>query len=279
MRYIFGMPCRGEGRKNQLAHWLKEGVEWIKRQSYIDDYLIIVIEQMDDLPFNLGWHINVGFDLTNSDNPALDYEYDYEDRYVYQPVDCIPLDEPRSMVGIPDQTRIHVTDEQWKLVTFEDYHVDTSDSIVLLTPRWWRETCWTVWLDYYKAIATGRGAYEKLNGHSNEYFGWGCEDDDLLLRIELAGDDIVNEHRPVVFDEMLNLEQDHCYNLETNKPTNGIVWKTASNERDRYTSGLNTLSYEIRSINKLEPYVYLVKVAHVGKYNFSKEPGQPYKSH
>ena len=270
--YVFAMPCRGSGRKNQLTQWLKEGVEWIERQPYIDDYRIIVIEQIDDLPFNLGWNINVGFDLTNRDNSALDYEYSYEHRYVYQPVDCIPQDRPRSIIGIPDQEqRIHVTDGQWQQMSFDDYCVSSSDLIVLLTPLWWQGSCWTSWVSYYKAIITGRGAYEKLNGHSNEYFGWGCEDDDLLLRIELVGDKIVAEHRAMVFDEMVNLEQDHCYDAKTHEPTTNIVWNRARKERNLYSSGLNTLSYEVDSINEFAQHVYLVKVAHGGEHGFSKK--------
>lgn len=254
--YVFTIPCRRELRFKQLEYWLRAGVAWIERQSYIDDYRILVIEQVDDFPFNLGWNINVGFSLTDSDNKDINYKYDKEHRFVYQPVDCVPQDSTSLVLGTPHQELVVIPNEAWdKISSFKDYCVENSNEIVCLTPRWWLPDvkCWKEWSDYYKALVMGRAAYECINGHSNEYFGWGVEDDDLLLRMKLMKNEIVEIHRGIIFDELVNVEQDHG--------SNWPVFYAAKEKKDVCVSGLNDLSYEIIYVKEKFNRIFIVGVS------------------
>lgn len=106
------------------------------------DYKIFVIEQKDSNPFNRGKLLNVGFKESGN-------EFDY---YCFHDVDMLPIEADYSYVDRPTHLANTVDGEQ----SFYNYF----GGVTLLNK-----------LDF-----------KIINGYSNEYWGWGFEDDDLLQR-------------------------------------------------------------------------------------------------
>jgi hypothetical protein len=110
------------------------------------DYQIIVAEQRDDRPFNRGKLCNAVFDLIKDD-------FDY---FCFHDVDLLPL-----------------TDDC-------DYsYVDKPTHVAAIIDD--------VYLPYEEFIGgvflINKEHFEQINGFSDEYWGWGYEDNDLLERM------------------------------------------------------------------------------------------------
>jgi hypothetical protein len=117
-------------------------------ESYLkgQDYELIVIEQADDLPFNRGKLLNIGF------KTALRKQCDY---VVFHDVDMLPVDVDYSYSEVPLHLATNFKNSKREI--FKTYFGG-----VTLFP-----------IDLFK----------RVNGYSNEYWGWGFEDDDLLMRL------------------------------------------------------------------------------------------------
>ena len=125
---------------------LRKFRESIKSYLKGQDYELIVVEQADELPFNRGKLLNIGFEY------AVRKQCDY---VVFHDVDMLPIDVDYSYSDVP----IHLANG----FTNSDREIfDTYFGGVTLFP-----------IDLFK----------KVNGYSNEYWGWGFEDDDLLMRL------------------------------------------------------------------------------------------------
>ena len=116
---------------------------------YIEEYLgdkfeykIFVIEQKDNKPFNRGKLLTAVFKESGSD-------FDY---YCFHDVDMLPIDADYSYCEQPTHLANTVDGEQ----SFYNYF----GGVTILSK-----------LDF-----------KIINGYSNEYWGWGFEDDDLLQR-------------------------------------------------------------------------------------------------
>jgi hypothetical protein len=110
------------------------------------DYELIVVEQADDLPFNRGKLLNIGF------KEAQIKRCDY---VVFHDLDMLPTDVDYSYSEVPLHLATNFTNSNREL--FKTYFGG-----VTMFPV---------------------DSFEKVNGYSNEYWGWGFEDDDLLMRL------------------------------------------------------------------------------------------------
>ena len=117
-------------------------------KSYLkdQDYELIVVEQADDLPFNRGKLLNIGFEY------AVRKQCDY---VVFHDIDMLPIDVDYSYSDVPIHLATGFSNSDREIF-------DTYFGGVTLFP-----------IDLFK----------KVNGYSNEYWGWGFEDDDLLMRL------------------------------------------------------------------------------------------------
>lgn len=108
-------------------------------------YSIVIVEQSDHRPFNRGLLSNAGFKFLSSD-------YDYI---------CI-----------------HDVD-----IIGETFDYSYSEHITHLAARQ-RDRDYTEWYDGCIGGATlfPTKTFASINGFSNKYWGWGCEDDDLRIR-------------------------------------------------------------------------------------------------
>ena len=144
-------------------------------EDYLKDieYQIFIIEQSDDKPFNRGKLLNVGYKF------ACDNGCDY---FVFHDVDMLPEDVDYSYTDKPLHLATHLQEHDYE----------------------------TTFFDYFGGVTMfNKEDFELINGFSNEYWGWGFEDDDLLIRClesdleldtEASRDDSINEFEAFKFN-------------------------------------------------------------------------------
>ena len=137
-------------REQQLKRFLSHMKEYIKDI----EYEIFIVEQADDKPFNRGKLLNAGYKY------AVDKGCDY---FVFHDVDMLPEDVDYSYSDKPLHLATHLQEHDYE-TTFFDYF----GGVTMFTKQ----------------------DFKTINGFSNEYWGWGFEDDDLLIRCIQAGLDI-----------------------------------------------------------------------------------------
>jgi hypothetical protein len=113
------------------------------------DFELIVIEQDDGKAFNRGKLLNVGFIY------AKKSKCDY---VVFHDVDMVPIDVDYSYSEVPIQMATDFTGETERVV-FDEYFGGVTMFPVTM--------------------------FEHINGYSNDYWGWGYEDTDLLYRCKI----------------------------------------------------------------------------------------------
>ena len=116
--------------------------------EYLTDveYQIFIIEQSDDKPFNRGKLLNVGYKY------AIENGCDY---FAFHDVDMLPEDVDYSYTDKPLHLATHLQEHDYE----------------------------TTFFDYFGGVTMfNKEDFELINGFSNEYWGWGFEDDDLLIR-------------------------------------------------------------------------------------------------
>lgn len=120
---------------------------YLKLQA-IQDFKILIVEQADSKPFNRGKLLNVGYNSI---------EADY---YVFHDIDMLPITADYS--GCLNPTHLVSSATQFKKgIPYETYFGG-----VTMFPS----------VDFLQ-----------INGFSNEFWGWGSEDDDLIMRCKIAG--------------------------------------------------------------------------------------------
>jgi hypothetical protein len=129
-------------RETQLNRFLKHMEKYLTNYTY----QIFVIEQNDDKPFNRGKLLNVGYKI------ACNHNCDY---FVFHDVDMLPINVDYSYTDKPLHLATHLQENDYEISFF----------------------------DYFGGVTLfNKADFEKINGYSNEYLGWGFEDDDLLIR-------------------------------------------------------------------------------------------------
>ena len=132
-------------RSQQLKEFLHNIRPFLRAQNV--SYFIIVVDQEDRKPFNRGKLLNVGFIEANLMRDDLEC-------FIFHDIDLLPIDtrnwytcgkRPRHLTANVDYFRYNLP------------YVDLMGG----------------------AIAIDRQQFIKVNGFSNEFFGWGGEDDDF----------------------------------------------------------------------------------------------------
>ena len=179
---------------------------------------IIIIEQADDKLFNRGKLFNVGYNVYKD-------IYDY---FIFHDIDMIPFKNvDYSYCEHVCHLARHV--EQYNYKT----QYETYLGGVVLFPK---------------------SKFELINGFSNNYWGWGQEDDNLFLRCQLKN--IKIETRNIFYKSLKH--SNNCVQEIFNKN----IQKTKElhdNPEILEKDGLNTLNYEILE-KKQELNYILIKV-------------------
>ena len=161
MSHKLGIIIPYRNRPEQLANFRK------KINDYLNiDFELIIVEQSDKKDFNRGKLLNIGF--LEAEKLGCDY-------VIFHDVDMLPIDADYSYVSRPTHL---ITD------------VDLPEGVSR-----------TLFDEYFGGVtAFPVDIFKQINGYSNEYYGWGFEDDDLLLRclenhIDLNGKKVIQRGR------------------------------------------------------------------------------------
>jgi hypothetical protein len=116
------------------------------------EFRLMLIEQADNKSFNRGKLLNIGFTLAREEAGWI----------CFHDIDMLPEDDACDY-SLPQHTT-HLAGR------VEQYGYEMPSP------------------DYFGGVLlTTRTDFERANGFSNEYWGWGQEDDDLLIRFLLSG--------------------------------------------------------------------------------------------
>ncbi|KPI93675.1 Beta-1,4-galactosyltransferase 7 [Papilio xuthus] len=136
-------------RFEELLEFVPHMYAFLNKQQI--PFHIFVIQQKDNNRFNRASLINVGFLYTKD-------KYDY---IAMHDVDLLPLND-NLKYDYPVSGPLHISSPQ----THPKYHYDTFIGGILLIKK---------------------EHYELVNGMSNNYWGWGLEDDEFYVRLKDAG--------------------------------------------------------------------------------------------
>lgn len=194
-------------REAHLKEFVPAITEYLKGSGI--DHEIIVVEQAEGKAFNRAKLLNIGF-LESKDR--CDY-------CVMHDVDMIPI---RNLVNNgpdysyrEDPTHLASAASQFNhSIPYDGYF----GGVTMFT----------------------RDSFEKVNGYSNEYWGWGAEDDDMLFRVHLAGLKAARVengfYQSLNHDRKID-EQEYKNNLDRIREMWGrkLDWKTEGLNSCRYT--------------------------------------------
>jgi predicted glycosyltransferase involved in capsule biosynthesis len=194
--------------------------------SFLDgiDYEILIVEQEDGKPFNRGKILNVGAVYSG------DSSY-----YCFHDVDMIPIFSDYSHVSKPTHLAAEAEQFGFKL----PYN------------------------GYFGGVTLfDKHSFTKINGYSNDYWGWGAEDDDVMFRCVARGirPDRKNGRYSSLSHERIITQDLYKENLRKffdfkNAPSLESINKKIDSD------GLNTLSYEVIEEKKLSDKATLIKVS------------------
>ncbi len=207
--------------RNREEH-LKEFVPYMERVLEEEGvpFEIFIIEQADNKPFNRAKLLNVGF------NEASSYDY-----FAFHDVDMLPVDSDYSFPDGPTHLSSEVEQFNWGL-PYDGY--------------------------FGGVTLFDKESFSKINGYSNEYWGWGAEDDDVLHRCMIKD---VDTYRKECRYRSLN----HDRNIERNQYFQNVsklqrFQNDSSAEDQMERDGLSSLEYEKISEESLSKNTKLVKV-------------------
>lgn len=197
-------------RVKQLKIFMNNVIPRMYRQQL--EFGIYIVEQDSVSPFNRGMLSNIGFTLSQ-----LDMSYDC---YVIHDIDILPEDD-------------------------RNYYLCSNNPVQMST---------LVQQFGYKLLDYGGGIvgfskeqYKRINGFSNQFFGWGGEDDDLYTRIKRSGYKLDRSF----------IEYGHCGSIKHNISDLGKDRKQmlVISKRKWRSDGLNNITYDLISITRNQLFV------------------------
>ncbi|NXJ81230.1 B4GT4 galactosyltransferase, partial [Trogon melanurus] len=202
-------------REKHLLYLLEHLHPFLQRQQL--DYGIYVIHQAGNTKFNRAKLLNVGY------LEALK-EANW-DCFIFHDVDLVPEND----------FNIYMCDGQPKHLV-----VGRNNTGYRLRYR-----------GYFGGVtALTRDQFYKVNGFSNNYWGWGGEDDDLRIRVEMQKMRVVRPSADVARYTMIFHKRDH------GNEENGERMKLLRQvSRTWKTDGLNSCSYKLLSVEHYPLYV------------------------
>ncbi|XP_028322686.1 beta-1,4-galactosyltransferase 4 [Gouania willdenowi] len=202
-------------REKHLLYLLHHLHPFLQRQQL--HYAIYVIQQAGDVTFNRAKLLNVGY---------LEALKDYSwDCFIFHDVDLVPENDHN----------LYVCDKQPK-------HLVVGRNATGYKLRY---------KGYFGGVtAMTKEQFLQVNGFSNAYWGWGGEDDDLRIRVELQKMKIMRPPADIARYTMVFHKRDN--GNEINKDRMKLLGRTPQVWRK---DGLNNCSYQMLSLERLPLYV------------------------
>ncbi|CAN9501430.1 unnamed protein product [Ophioblennius macclurei] len=202
-------------RERHLLYLLHHLHPFLQRQQL--HYTIYVIQQAGDATFNRAKLLNVGY---------LEALKDYAwECFIFHDVDLVPENDHN----------LYVCEDQPK-------HLVVGRNATGYKLRY---------KGYFGGVtALTREQFLQVNGFSNTYWGWGGEDDDLRIRVELQKMKIMRPPADIARYTMVFHKRDS--GNEINKDRMKLLGRTPQVWRK---DGLNSCSYKTLSIDRLPLYV------------------------
>ncbi|XP_072302338.1 beta-1,4-galactosyltransferase 4 [Eucyclogobius newberryi] len=202
-------------RERHLLYLLHHLHPFLQRQQL--HYAIYVIEQAGDATFNRAKLLNVGY---------LEALKDHNwDCFIFHDVDLVPENDHN----------LYMCDNQPK-------HLVVGRNATGYKLRY---------KGYFGGVtALTKDQFFQVNGFSNMYWGWGGEDDDLRIRVEMQNMKIVRPPAAIARYTMVFHKRDS--GNEINKDRMRLLGRTP---RVWKKDGLNSCSYETLSVERMPLYV------------------------
>ena len=204
-------------REEHLKQFVPHMEEYLKKEKI--PFHIYIVHQADDKPFNRAKLLNVGF------KESEDFDY-----FAFHDVDMLPVDSDYSYVDIPTHLATRAEQFGWRL-PYEGY--------------------------FGGVTLFDKENFIKINGYSNEYWGWGAEDDDVLFRcsvLEVPASRKDCSYRSLSHDRFI--PQD-LYNENLRKLRD--IQTNATKEKI-FSDGIETLEYEKIKEEKLSEFCTILDV-------------------
>lgn len=203
-------------RESHLRIFLNHMHAFLMKQQL--EYGIYVVEQTKGLEFNRGFLFNVGYKEALKDS---DYVC-----FVLHDVDLLPEND-HNIYTCP---------------------IDQPKHLAVASEKWQYKLPYT---SYFGGVSTlTREQYEAVNGFSNEFFGWGGEDDDFYNRVTWAKMSVYRSISDVGRYSALQHKP-----AAANPKRNDIISK--GKER-MWKDGLNSLKYEIIQKTYEKLYIHVI---------------------
>ena len=204
-------------REEHLKQFVPYMEEFLGKEGI--PFHIYIIHQADDKPFNRAKLLNVGF----KESEVFDY-------FAFHDVDMLPVDSDYSYVDCPTHLAAKAEQFGWRLPYDGDF-----GGVTLFDKE----------------------SFIKINGYSNDYWGWGAEDDDVLLRCSIMGVSASRKdcgYRSLSHDR--SIPQDlYDKNLEKFRDL-----RLTPTKEKIFLDGLETLSYEKIKEEKLSEFCSILDV-------------------
>uniref|UniRef100_A0A1I7YKL1 Beta-1,4-N-acetylgalactosaminyltransferase n=1 Tax=Steinernema glaseri TaxID=37863 RepID=A0A1I7YKL1_9BILA len=221
-RYRVAIVVPFRDREEHLRLFLHSMHSILAKQQL--QYIILLVEQAANETFNRGKLMNVGFveALKISDWPC----------FLLHDVDLLPEDD-RNSYTCADQPK-HMA------VAMNKFNYDLP------------------YRQYFGgASALTREQFERVNGFSNDYWGWGGEDDDMFARVVTAGYSVVRDPKSIARYRMIKHTRDH------GNPDNRCRFKLLEHTKQRWeTEGLSDLNYTRIGVTQHRLYTKVTVTLH-----------------
>ena len=203
---------------------LNEFIPYMENSEFLKDlnYEIVIVEQ-DDKPFNRGKLLNIGA-----------VESPYADYYCFHDVDMLPISSDYTYT--PNPTHLAAEAEQF------GYKLPYNR--------------------YFGGVTIfDKHSFIKANGYSNDYWGWGAEDDDVMLRCVL--NEIPTSRKNGRYKSLAH-ERNIAKDLYDENLKKYFSFSSPEGQKDAMSKinldGLTTLEYEILEERKISDKARLIKV-------------------
>ena len=201
-------------RDQHLEIFAPKMTEYLQKTGVEGD--ILIVEQEQGKPFNRAKLLNVGFHYGN--------ENDTYTHFCFHDVDMIPVESDYEYCDTP--THLAAKAQQFNYaLPYENYFGGVTIFDV--------------------------ASFKKINGYSNDYWGWGAEDDDVFNRCQIMG--ISTKRKPGVYESLQHerIIPPNLYHENVSRLKN----MNSKFDGEKFIEGLSTLDFELQSVHPSEKYM------------------------